>query len=173
MNALDRIGTRELKEFLSKGWITHDAMWFYNAVRECGIETANRMNLGAIRMMAPLEMKRTKKILNVHGDIERFDDLMEFMRGAYDLVIPEFMRYSFTIPERNRVEWEWEKEGCFAYRGVRDAGFIEGYRCGVMHRINCWYDALGVQFELTPPIEGCLMHTQGSCRGTYRFFFDR
>jgi hypothetical protein len=173
MNALEQIGKKDLKELLSKGWITHDAMWFYNAVKECGIETGNRLNLEAIRMMAPFEMKRVKKVMDVRGGIERFEDLVEFMRGAYDLIIPDFMQYSFTVPERNLIEWEWDKDGCFAYKGVRDAGFIEGYRCGVMHRVNCWYDALGVKYVLEPEIAGCLMHSRGFCRGTYRFFFDR
>ena len=28
----------ELKELLNKNWMTHDAMWFYNCLQECGIE---------------------------------------------------------------------------------------------------------------------------------------
>lgn len=28
----------ELKELLNKGWMTHDAMWFYNCLQEFGIE---------------------------------------------------------------------------------------------------------------------------------------
>ena len=173
MNALDRIDKKNLKEFLSKGWITHDAMWYYSAVRECGIEVGNKLNLTAIQMMAPFEVKRVKKILGASDKFESFDELVEFIRGAHDLIIPDFMKTSLTVPELNVIAWEWEKEGCFAYKGIKEIGIIEGYRCGVMHRINCWYDSLGLKYQVDPKIEGCLMHSQGSCHGTYRFFFDK
>ena len=99
--------------------------------------------------------------------------IVEFIRGAHDLIIPDFMKTSLTVPELNVIAWEWEKEGCFAYKGIKEIGIIEGYRCGVMHRINCWYDSLGLKYQVDPKIEGCLMHSQGSCHGTYRFFFDK
>lgn len=173
MNALDRIEKKELKEFLSKGWITHDAMWYYNAVKECGVDVGNRLNLAAIQMMAAFEVKRMKKILGINGAFERFDELADFIRSAYDLIIPDFMKATFTVPGMNVITWEWEKEGCFAYKGVKGIGIIESYQCGVMHRIHCWFDSLGIPYEADPKVEGCLMHTRGNCSGTYRFFFDK
>ena len=41
----------ELKELLIKGWMTHDGMWFYHCLQECGIEKTNRINKAAIRAM--------------------------------------------------------------------------------------------------------------------------
>jgi len=173
MNALELIDKKDLKEFLSKGWITHDAMWYYNAVNECGIEMGNKLNLSAIQMMAALEVKRLKKILGTRDKFERFDELAEFINGAYDLIITDFMKASFTFPEMNVFECKWVKDGCFAYQGVKNMGFIEGYQCGVMHRINCWFDSLDIKYVMEPKIEGCLMQSQGSCHITYRFFFDK
>lgn len=173
MNALDHIDKKDLKELLSKGWITHDAMWLFNAVKECGVEMGNRLNLAAIQMMAPFEIKRIKKMLEMGDRLERFDELIVFVRAAYDLLIPNFMKVSFSVPEFNVIAWDWEEGGCFAYKGIMNIGIIEGYRCGPMHRINCWYDSLGVKYRIDPEVEGCLMHLQGSCRGTYRFFFDK
>lgn len=41
MNALERLEKKEIKEILSKGWITHDAMWFAHALKDLGIEKTN------------------------------------------------------------------------------------------------------------------------------------
>ena len=40
--ALDKIGKREVRELLTKGWMTHDAMWLICSIEEFGIETANK-----------------------------------------------------------------------------------------------------------------------------------
>jgi hypothetical protein len=44
--------TGQLKELLNKGWMTHDAMWFYNCLQEVGIEKTNKINRAAVKMMA-------------------------------------------------------------------------------------------------------------------------
>jgi hypothetical protein len=55
----------ELKELLNKGWMTHDAMWFLNCMKECGIEQTNKINKAAVRDMAAIEIKRHQKALGV------------------------------------------------------------------------------------------------------------
>jgi len=54
-----------LKQLLSRGWMTHDGMWFMQVLSAHGIEEANRLNLGAIRTMAPIEVKRIMKALGL------------------------------------------------------------------------------------------------------------
>ena len=73
---------KELKELLNKGWMTHDAMWFYNCLQECGIEKTNKINRAAVKAMAAVEIKRMKKALGV-GDITNFDDLARFLKLAW------------------------------------------------------------------------------------------
>jgi hypothetical protein len=48
----------ELKEILIKNWMTHDAMWLYHCLQECGIERTNKINKAAIRSMAAIEIRR-------------------------------------------------------------------------------------------------------------------
>ena len=50
----------ELKELLVKGWMTHDAMWFYHSLQEFGIEKTNKINKAAIRDMSAIEIKRKR-----------------------------------------------------------------------------------------------------------------
>ena len=52
----------ELKEILIKNWMTHDAMWFYHCLQECGIERTNKINKAAVRAMAMIEISLFQKI---------------------------------------------------------------------------------------------------------------
>jgi len=85
MKSSRSLSPETIQTVLSKGWMTHDAMWFVSCLRELGIERANRLNRSA----------------------------------------------------------------------------IEDYQCGVMYRIESWLKVLGVPFEMTPEIHGCLMHERG------------
>ena len=51
----------ETVQLLTRCWMTHDAMWFRQVLEECGPEVANRLNLAAIRGLAPIELKRLLK----------------------------------------------------------------------------------------------------------------
>ncbi len=169
MGVLDRIDKRELKELLSQGWMTHDGMWFYHCFQEYGIEAANRLNRAAIKALAPFEIRRIKRTLGMEDDISTAKQLQEFIVGATELIIPEFMKVTFSFPAENVFRWEWEKGNCFAYVGMKRIGALEGYECGVIYRLACWFDSLGLSYTIDPPIKGCYMHTKGSCSGTFTF----
>jgi hypothetical protein len=157
-----------LRDFLAKGWLTHDGMWFYNAVQQLGIEQANSLNLAAIRSMAPLEVQRTKKILGIGKEqIGSMEELHRFMISALNLVLPASLlgKFTTTIISPDIFRWEWEKDECFAFKGISMTGCIDRYECGVMLRIRCWLDALGVPCRMEPEIKGCMMHEKGYCRG--------
>lgn len=157
-----------IRDFLAKGWLTHDGMWFYNAVQQLGIEQANKLNLAAIRSMAPLEVSRTRKVLGMTGDHpESFDALMHFLLSGLGMLLPSSLldRFTTDIPAPGIFRWEWEKDECFAFKGISMIGCIDRYECGVMLRIQCWLDALGVSYRMEPEIRGCMMHEKGYCRG--------
>ncbi|MDD5312776.1 MAG: DUF6125 family protein [Dehalococcoidia bacterium] len=160
---------RELRELLNKNWMTHDAMWFYNCLRECGIETANRLNQSAIRSMAAVEIKRIQKAVGI-GKIETFADFCKLFDSAMTLATGDFMQYEYTYLAKNLVRSRWHK--CFAYEGVKALGVIDRYECGVMLRIYTWLDTLGIKYEAEPQVTGCMMHTHGECYRDVKFFFD-
>jgi hypothetical protein len=60
MNTLDK---KEIREFFSKNWMTHDAMWFGGVMQEVGAEKANKINKGAVKAMAGIEIKRILKMM--------------------------------------------------------------------------------------------------------------
>lgn len=167
MKSLDK---KELKELLNKCWMTHDGMWFYHCLQEFGIEKTNKINKAAIRSLAPIEMKRIKKALGIE-DIQTFEELKEFIEGIFEIIKGDFMNFTFSCPSENVLHWEWEMQKCFAYEGIKNIGVIDQYQCGVIHRIECWFDSLGIKYSVTPQVGACLMHTHGNCSGDFKFYF--
>jgi hypothetical protein len=171
MNPLDGIEKKEIRDLLGKGWLTHDGMWFYHTFRAFGIEKANALNKAAIHSHAPIEIARAKKVLGVDKEgFDTFDSFMNFMPSALELTLPGsvFTKIHFISPSRNRIHWSWENGQCFAYKGMKQIGTIDQYSCGVMYRIECWLDVLGIEYAMVPGIDGCLMHEKGGCEGEIR-----
>ena len=135
---------KELKELLNKGWMTHDAMWFYNCLQECGIEKTNKINKAAVRGMAAVEIKRISKALG-SPQIETFDQFKRFFDLAMQIATGDFMKYAYTITAKNVLHAEWKS--CFAYDGIKALGVIDRYECGIMLRIDTWLDTLGIKYD--------------------------
>lgn len=172
-SVVDRMTKDEIIEFLNRSWMTHDGMWFYNCFRECGIETANRVNKAAIRSMAPLEMARMKKALGFTAEkMETFEEFREFFSGAARLCVPPFMNGRFDTDRENTLHWEFAPKNCFAYKGMVRIGAIDRYECGVIYRLACWFDALGLKYRATPEITGCRMRSGDTCEGDFVFDFS-
>ena len=161
----------ETVALLNKCWMTHDGMWFFHCLREFGIEATNRINKSAIKSMSSMEIQRVQKTLNCTDPSKNFNAFKEFFEGAATLMIPEFMNVEFGYPEDNKMVWAFAPNKCFAYTGVKRLGVIDQYECGVLYRIRCWLDALGIPHRFTPEIGSCHMHTKGSCSGEIELFF--
>jgi uncharacterized membrane protein (DUF2068 family) len=71
----------EREELLRKCWMTHEAMWFLQALQECGIETANKTNKAAVRSMGAIEAKRVAEALGIEK-IRTFAELRRFIDGG-------------------------------------------------------------------------------------------
>lgn len=175
MNVLDKIEKKDIRDLLGQGWLTHDGMWFYHTYRQLGIEKANILNRAAIRSLAPIEMKRTKKLLGVCGEkIVACEELKDFMLDALELILPRsvFEKFHISTTSEDLLHWEWETGECFAYKGMKQIGIIDDYRCGVMYRIECWLQALGINYSIDPEIDKCIMHEKGACIGEIRVILD-
>ncbi|MCP5029015.1 MAG: hypothetical protein GY929_22305 [Actinomycetia bacterium] len=158
---LETIDKEELHSLLLRSWMTHDAMWLANTIREVGIERANKLNRAAVRDMAAVEAKRICRLIDLDA-VRSFDDLRRFVEAATDLVIPPFMDFN--------VEWsatdnsmQFEVTKCFAFDGVTMLGIADDYECGIYERIYGWLNALKVGYEAFPPGDHCLKHRIGQC----------
>ena len=108
-----------VRDLLSKGWLTHDAMWVAAVFEEFGGEVANKLNSRAIEMMMPIEVKRFQKLLAL-PHVDTFARLEEFITGAFSIVLGEFTDYRITFPEHNILRWHAAQ--CFAYDGIQENG---------------------------------------------------
>jgi hypothetical protein len=171
MSSIPELGKEELIDLLNRCWMTHDGVWFYHCLQEFGIEKANHLNKAAIKSLAPIEIERIKKALGIDKKIENFQELKEFFERASPMFIPPFMNASMSFPRKNVLHWEFEPNKCFAFKGIRRIGAIDQYECGVIYRVACWFDSLGLQYCVTPSVGRCLMLTGGTCSGDFEFIF--
>jgi hypothetical protein len=172
MNIVEIMNKKEIIDLLNRCWMTHDGMWFYHCVQEFGIETANLLNKAAIRSLAPMEIARLKKAMGITRDkIETFDEFKDFFTNAARLCIPPFMNGTMDTSRENVLHWEFAPKNCFAYKGVHRIGVIEKYECGVIYRLVCWFDALGLRYRVSPEIKACQMLSGDTCGGNFVFDF--
>ncbi len=172
MKSIDDIDKAKLRDLLAKGWLTHDGAWFFSTAQAAGIEAANRLNKAAIRGQAPFEVKRILKTIEA-GPVDSFEDVRDLLTSAMKLILPEsvFSKFSMDVPERNVIRWSWQEGECFAFKGISGIGMIEGYECGVIYRILCWFEALGIACRAEPELDRCVMYEKGSCSGSFVFDF--
>ena len=158
----------EVKELLSKCWMTHDGMWFFHCLQAMGIEKTNQLNLAAIESLAGIEIPRICRALGTTAaKISTLDELKRFFKGIDELFMPDFMRFDYEFSEEDRLHVSYAPGTCFAYKGVRRLGVVDRYRCGVFHRLECWLRVLGFSFDVSPKVTGCMMHTDGQCFRDY------
>ncbi|MCP3935911.1 MAG: hypothetical protein GY708_11125 [Actinomycetia bacterium] len=158
---LETVDKEQLHSLLLRSWMTHDAMWLANTIREVGIERANKLNRAAVRDMAVVEAKRICKLIDLDA-VRSFDDLRRFVEAATELVIPPFMDFT--------VEWsatdssmQFEITECFAFDGVTMLGIADDYECGIYERIYGWLNAFELSYEVSPTGDHCLKHQTGGC----------
>lgn len=165
MKSLDK---KDLKELLTKCWMTHDGMWFYHSIQECGIQKANAINKAAIRSLAPVEIARIRKAFSI-GSVESPQDLEAVILAGKQSVIGDFMKFNFQFRPEGGLHVEAER--CFAYEGMKRIGAIDQYECGIFERIQAWFDCLNVRYQVEPLVSGCMMHQEGRCYRDYDLAF--
>ncbi len=166
------LSKEEIRDLLGKGWLTHDGMWFVAAAAELGIERANSLNRAAIRSMAHIEVRRLVEAFGVDRDaLATSDAFCPFLAGALAVLLPESVssRIRVSVVDSVTLRLEWGDGECFAYKGMRRVGLLDGYDCGVIFRIECWLEELGIRCEIEPPVGRCRMKLDGGCATEFRF----
>jgi hypothetical protein len=167
---METLSKNQLKEILIKNWMTHDALWFYHCLRECGIEKTNQINRAAVRAMGIIEIGRIQKAVGLQK-VTTFEDVKSLLEGAWDIVKGDFMKASFSLPSGNVLRGDFQR--CFAYEGMKRMGVIERYQCGIFERIYGWFDGIGLSYSVSPQVEGCMMHSEGRCFREIMFSVDK
>lgn len=165
---MDELQVSQVRELLSKNWMTHDAMWFFHTMRACGMATANQLNLAAIDSMSRIEALRYLRALGMEK-VSNHDELARFVAGVFALVKADFMDFAYQLSPEGVLSMEMGE--CFAYNGIKRLGVIDEYQCGIYRRVEGWLDALGLSWQAEPEFQGCLKHQHGWCRRAWRINF--
>ncbi|MFX0057982.1 MAG: DUF6125 family protein [Candidatus Hodarchaeota archaeon] len=164
MTLFDQLDKKQLKELLVKCWMTHDGSWFFNCARELGIDAANKLNKASIKTLSTIEMQRIQKAMSMEKlKITTTEQLKNFIDNAFSILKGDFMDFTYNFPENNRMHWEMNR--CFAYNGMKMFGFEKAYECGVLYRVSCWLDALGIDHTIEPEINKCMLNSREKCSG--------
>ncbi len=159
----------ELKELLNKGWMTHDGMWFFHCLQECGIETTNKINRAAVRSMSMIEAKRVAKAVGLK-QVRTFEEFKSFLSGMFDVVKADFMNFDFSLTPPGKFHMEMHQ--CFARDGIEKMGVLEQYECGLFDRIEGWLKSLEIDYSVTPQVKTCMMLTDGECFRNFELHFE-
>lgn len=164
---LARLSRGQIRDLLAKGWLTHDGMWYDQTARALGVERANELNRAAIRAMAPFEVSRLCDALAIRpSELQDAAAVARFVAAGIQLVTPASVGGHLHVRGgEGALRWEWEPGECFAYKGMQRFGYLDGYECGVIYRVECWLDALGVRPHREAAVGTCLMHRTGRCAG--------
>lgn len=164
----DGVSREQIRDLLAKGWLTHDGMWFDQVARARGLAEANRLNRAAIRAMAPFEVSRLSEVLQWSPAAPADPDaIARFVAAGITLVTPASVAGHLRVwAAGGCLRWEWDPGQCFACKGMQRFGYLDGYECGVIYRIECWLDALGVRALGEPVVGPCLMRADGECTGS-------
>jgi len=164
-NALaGRITGADREQLLLSGWMWHDARWFTAVAREFGLSAASRVNAAAVHETGRVEARRTLKLMDVPAPADlRSCVIAQEAMGR--VLAPGLVDYDLTLDD-DSVRFDVRR--CFAFENVTKAGIIADYRCGIFPRLEGWWDAFDVAYELTPAPGPCMMAERGACTYTIR-----
>jgi len=163
---LRRLSPSEREALLVKCWMSHDARWFMAVAREYGMEAANRINQSAAHEVGKVEAPRVLRALKL-PPVKTVDDCLLAQELIIGLFGPDLLDYDVIKPDENTCEVHVKR--CFANENATRVGVADQFECGIFARSTGWLEALGVEYEMTPPLGKCLKVQGRECVHTFAF----
>jgi len=163
--ALAALSSDEREALLIKCWMSHDARWFAAVAMTCGMEAANRANKLAVHEQGKVEARRLARALSL-PPVRNVDDFLLVQEAMISLLGPELL--DFAVVRTGEEGFEYRVRRCFAFDNVTKAGVAAQYECGIFPRMTGWLEAMGVQFEMSPPLGKCLKAEGRECAYAFR-----
>ena len=168
-DVLRRLPPAQREALLIKCWMSHDARWFMAVAGEYGMEAANRLNSVAAHEVGKAEARRIARALELPA-ARTVDDWLLTQEIILGLVGPDLVDYRVTKAGTNTFQIDVQR--CFAYENAVRAGISDHYECGIFARITGWLDALGLGYEISPPLGKCLKAAGEECLYRFTLRFD-
>ena len=163
-----KMNGEQVRDYLLTNWMTHDALWYREAASRFGMAEASPMILQVCRSLGKIEFKRLLKATgsNPPKDMAQLKVLYEEARR---ILVPPFFETEVEFPDNNTILFK--TRSCFAHKGMTEAGLIDEYECGIFERIKGWFDAMEVDYTLSPDLSRCLKYRGQECHVTVGFNF--
>jgi hypothetical protein len=147
--AIARVGGMpgdEREALLVKCWMSHDARWYMAVAREFGLDAASRLNQQAARDEGRVEARRVLKALGVEMPRTRDEALL-----AQEILATALTRdVSYAVVPTGDDSFKFRMGRCFAFEQVTAAAVADHYDCGIFARVQGWWEAFGLPYELDP-----------------------
>jgi hypothetical protein len=165
---LRKMKEKQVKDYLLTNWMTHDALWYREVASRFGMTEASSMNLRVCRSLGRIEFKRLLKGTDTNAPRD-MAQLKELYEEANRILVPPFMETEVDFQRGDRILFRTQT--CFAHKGMTEAGLIDEYECGIFERIKGWFDAMKVDYTLSPDLSRCLKFRGQECHVTIRLHF--
>ena len=160
---LSRLSPSEREALLVKCWMSHDARWFMAVAGECGMEVTNRLNRIAAHEVGKVEAQRIVRALRLPPAVN-LDDYLLAQEVFIGLLGPDLLDY--RVNKAGDDAYQVHVHRCFAHDNAAHAGVAGDLECGIFARITGWLEALGLAYELNPPLGKCLKAQGRECNYT-------
>ena len=163
---LERLSQSEREALLIKNWMSHDARWFMAVASQYGMEATNRLNRTAAHECGKVEARRILRALD-WPPVVSLDDYLLCQEVLIGLLGPDLLEYRLTKLSENAFQTQVQR--CFAHENTTRAGIAEQCECGIFARITGWFETLGLEYEIDPPLGRCLKAQGQECSYTITF----
>ena len=163
---LRQLSSSQREALLVKCWMSHDARWFMAVVGEYGLQVANRLNRIAAHEVGKVEAQRIARALQL-PPVKTVDDYLLAQEVITVLVGPDLADYDVIKVGDNGYQMRMRR--CFGYDNALRAGVSDNLKCGIFSRMTGWPEALGLEYEISPPLEKCLKVEGRECIHTFTF----
>ncbi len=163
------LNREELRDILIRNWMTHDSLWYGEVASRFGMTEASPMNLRVCKKLGKIEYRRLMKMVGVSTP-SNMVDYRELFELGKKVFFPDFMNVQIKYLEDDLQVFR--VLDCFAYKGMKEAGVIDDYECGIFERIEGWFEAMDLMYTLTPELSRCLKLKGDDCTITVKFNFE-
>lgn len=154
----------EREALLVKCWMSHDARWYMAVAKESGLEVANRLNQEAARETGRAEARRTLRRLGMEAPRTR-DEALE-AQATLGMMLTRDVSYEVVPVGEDGFEFRMGR--CFAFEQVTTVGVADQYDCGIFSRVQGWWDAFAVEYQIDPEPGRCLRAQGRDCVYAFR-----
>jgi hypothetical protein len=162
---MSRLSQEKREDLLTKCWMAFDSRWFMAVAMAYGPEAACRLNQIAAHEVGKVEGPGIARALQL-PPVATLDDLLVLQEAFISLLGPKLMDYA--IFQTGEDEYQIRIERCFAHENITRAGVGEFYDCGIFSRVTGWLEALGLRYEMTPPLGRCMKVQGRECAYTIK-----